>query len=146
MADMNAPDVVGLALTRCVSQVLERICQVSYANKNKKQSGARWYDKELRQLRGAAIQAGERIETVEDFNELKTKTAVYKSTKQRKQRSFKYKCIENIKNMYGTDKRKFWKLLSDASSRNGNEDRAPTQSEFLGYFKKPFSKDKLELF
>ena len=57
----------------------------------------------------------------------------YRACKQRKERVYYRKCVNDIKTAYTTDRTKLWKLLDKISKDNGNHNE-PEDCEFYHHF------------
>ena len=80
--------------------------------------GPKWYDRELRLKRSAARKAGENNLQGTGNGDLVTLCREYRSTKQRKQREYKRKCLESIEYAYKYDKHSMWEVLRNIDRDN----------------------------
>ena len=107
--------------------------------------GPKWYDRELRLKRSLAIRAGESVYDGTGSGDLLTHCREYRSMKQRKQREYKRKCLENIEYAYKHDKQSMWKVLKNIE----NEHKFTIETndeEFYLYFKGLSSTNDLDYF
>ena len=116
-----------------ISQACERAFnRARYTRKNKK--GPVWFDPECRSKRSIAIKAGERVTTQEQKQRHVHACREYKACKQKKQRKYANKCIEDIRHAFSTNRSNMWCTIN----RIGNENRVkaePSDNEFYEYFK-----------
>ena len=66
------------------------------------------YDDECRELRSQAVAAGAHISCPEERAALLEKCKRYRACKQRKQRTYRRTCIDNIENAYSNHKSNMW--------------------------------------
>ena len=110
-----------------------------------RQQGPKWYDRELRLKRSAAIKAGENNLQGTGNGDLVTLCREYRSKKQRKQREYKRKCLESIEYAYKYDKHSMWGVLKNID-RDNRITAEPSDSEFYEYFKSMSSVNDLDYF
>ena len=80
-----------------VHQAINRTCSTRVTNASiDRQKGPKWYDRELRLKRSAALKAGENEHKGMGNGNIVTLCRECRSTKQRKQREYKRKCLESI--------------------------------------------------
>ena len=109
------------------------------------QKGPKWYDRELRLKRSAAVKVGENNLQGMGNGDLVTLCREYRSTKQRKQREYKRKCLESIEYAFKYDKHSMWEVLKNID-RDNRIIVEPSDVEFYEYFKSMSSANDLEYF
>ena len=117
-------------ITQACKRTFRQECKKHKGNKK----GPAWYDAECRHKRALAIQAGERVLNDKDREKQTVACRQYRSCKQRKQRLYFRKCVEEIKCAYFNDRGSMWKVLDKISNR-GECPNEPSDSEFYHYFK-----------
>ena len=142
----SSSDHLARAFDNYIHQALERSCAPRVPNMiGRSRKGPKWYDRELRLKRSLAIRAGESVYDGTGSGDLLTHCREYRSMKQRKQREYKRKCLENIEYAYKHDKQSMWKVLKNIE----NEHKftiEPNDEEFYLYFKGLSSTNDLDYF
>ena len=142
---MSTNDIAD-AFDNYIHQALDRTFATHMSNASDgRQQGPKWYDRELRLKRSAAIKAGENNLQGTGNGDLVTLCREYRSTKQRKQREYKRKCLESIEYAYKYDKHSMWGVLKNID-RDNRITAEPSDSEFYEYFKSMSSVNDLDYF
>ena len=66
LVELEDTNGVASAFNEYVTQAVDRVCVISKPTGRVKNNGAPWFDKECRQKRAVAIQAGHRVESIGD--------------------------------------------------------------------------------
>ena len=114
-----------------------RVCSVHKGRaKPYSKQGPAWFDTELRKLRSKAVNAGQRVVTETDRNNVITACKQYRATKQRKIRQFQEMCSNKLHNAFLENKSNLWNVLKEINSSNRPSHNEPSLTEFTGYFQK----------
>ena len=136
-------------IARRLDQYISQACKRTFRYKiNINKQGRKypaWYDVECRDKRSLAIKAGERVTHATEKEQQDAACREYRACKQRKERVYYRKCVNDIKTAYTTDRTRLWKLLDKISKENGNHNE-PEDSEFYHHFKKLSSPEPAEYF
>ena len=137
---------VADAFDNYIHQAIDRTFATRITNASVgSQKGPKWYDRELRLKRSAAIKAGENNLQGTGNGDLVTLCREYRSTKQRKQREYKRKCLESIEYAFKYDEHSMWEVLKNID-RDNRIIVEPSDVEFYEYFKSMSSANDLEYF
>ena len=117
-----------------LSQAVERVCKVSVSTTIVKSNGAPWFDKECREKRSLAIQAGHRSECEIDREIQIAACKNYRAHKQRKRRQYYNDCVQLIIDKYESDRSNVWKTIEKLSQTRGDY-ASPSDNDFYEYFK-----------
>ena len=127
-------DTVAGQFDDYITQACKRTFRQEFKKHKGNKKGPAWYDAECRHKRALAIQAGERVLNDKDRKKQTVACRQYRTCKQRKQRLYFRKCVEEIKYAYFNDRGSMWKVL-DKISNGGECPNEPSDSEFYHYFK-----------
>ena len=104
-------DIVANKFDQYIAQACDRVStKVPCVRRNEK--GPAWYDSECRPKRSQAIEAGERVTGPEQKQRQLAACREYRATKQRKQRTYIKKCIDDIKCTFMTNRTDMWRTIS----------------------------------
>ena len=132
----NLDDVNAVAnrFDQYMSQACDRVLtRVPCTRKNKKR-GPAWYDSECRLKRSLAIRAGERVTNPTQRENQLAACREYRATKQRKQRKFLSKCIDDINSAFTTNRTDMWRTINRMCHGARVTDE-PSDDAFYDYFK-----------
>ena len=132
----NLDDVNAVAnkFDQYMSQACDRVLtRVPCARKNKKR-GPAWYDSECRLKRSLAIRASERVTNPTQRENQLAACREYRATKQRKQRKFISKCIDDINSAFTTNRTDMWRTINRMCHGARVTDE-PSDDAFYDYFK-----------
>ena len=75
-------NMIATKYTQFMTQALDRLAEKITIKKLHRKRGPLWYDRQCRQLRSKAINAGHRVETNTDYEKAKSACREYRSIKQ----------------------------------------------------------------
>ena len=133
LVELDDINTVASHSSHYVTQAVDHVCRISTANKAKN-SGAPWFDKECREKRALAIQAGHRVECAQDRQMQIKACQLYRAHKQRKRRQYYNNCVLGILDTYECDRSKLWKTI-ESLSRSQYQHVTPSGDEFFQHFK-----------
>ena len=122
-------EVAGL-FSLYLSQAIERVCQTSKPAGRAKSNGAPWFDKECKEKRSLAMQAGHRVECNADREMHMVACKNYRALEQRKRRQYHNDCVRIIVDKYRSDKSNVLKTIETLSNSRDNYD-GPSNSAFF---------------
>ena len=134
LVELEDTNRVASAFNEYVTQAVDRVCIISKPTGRIKNKGAPWFDKECRQQRAVAIQAGHRVESIEDRQTQNEACRQYRTHKQRKRREYFNNCIRSIVDIYQSDRSKVWQTIQKLSGLNCDY-IGPSDNEFFYHFK-----------
>ena len=117
-----------------ISQACQRVLKFSSCNRQNNKYVPPWYDNECRHKRSLAIKAGERVYSVMERENQNAFCREYRACKQRKQREYNRKCIEDIRTAYDTNRSAMWQVIN-RFSHNYPCTNEPDDQEFYHHFK-----------
>ena len=121
VAELCDVDTVARKFDQYISQACERTFKQVKRQHRVNKKGPAWYDAECRRKRALAVHAGERVMNEND-RELQTLACrEYGACKQRKQRNYNKKCIEDIKSAYFSNRGNMWGVLEKISNRSTSQ-------------------------
>ena len=143
--DQSDPDTVARKLDQYISQACKRTFeQNKYMNERNRKCPV-WYDAECRNKRSFAIKAGERVTNAFEKGQQDMACREYRTCKQRKERGYYRKCVNDIKIAYATDRTNLCKIINTIGKANGNGNE-PEDCEFYHHFKDLSSPNPTEYF
>jgi len=122
------------AMNQFMFQALDRVCHTRKSTHKRQNKGPRWYDKELRPKRSAAVKAGERAAKSGDNATAIKLCKEYRSDKQRKKRNYKNECLMKIEKAYSSNPGAMWKVLNEIEGDQYVPDGEPSALEFYDHF------------
>ena len=123
---------VANAFTQFVTQACDRACRVVPSSGRRKNT-IPWYDQECRTKRSAAIEAGARVISADDQNQLLDKCREYRGCIQRKKRAHHKAYVEQIQDTLKCNKSNIWKVLNKVNA-HPNYINMPDKDALLEYF------------
>ena len=124
---------VATLFNNFLSQAIERVCCVTDPAVRGKINKAPWFDKECREKRSRAIEAGHRADCTTDRRKQLEACKDYRADKQRKQRQYHAECVRTIIETYESNRSMVWKTIGRIS-RSYNNHCSPSDNEFYEYF------------
>ena len=121
-----------------------KIKTIKKRNKAHKQPKLKWWDKECQKRRAAAVEAGARVYTQQDRDNLVKACKSYNAHKQRKKREAKQQNLNTLISAFDNNQSDIWDVLNEISGNNRSNNNTPDREELLEHFinlAKP-SKDK----
>ena len=118
LVELEDTNRVASAFNKYVTEAVERVSKISKPTGRVKNKGAPWFDKECRQKRAVAIQAGHWVESIVDRQTQIEACRHYRTHKQRKRREYFSNCIRSIADIYQSDRSKVWQTLKKLSGPN----------------------------
>ena len=143
--DQSDPEIIARRLDQYISQACKRTFRYKINTNKQGRKYPAWYDAECRDKRSLAIKAGERVTNATEKEQQDAACREYRACKQRKERVYYRKCVNDIKTAYTTDRTRLWKLLDKISKENCNPNE-PEDCEFYHHFKKLSSPEPAEYF
>ena len=134
LVELEDTNRVAFAFNEYVTQAVDRVCIISKPTGRVKDKGAPWFNKECRQKRTVAIQAGHRVESTEDRQTQIEACRQYRAHKQRKRREYLSNCVRSIVDIYQSDRSKVWQIIQKLSGPNCDY-IGPSDNEFFYHFK-----------
>ena len=130
-ADTN---ILAHRYTDYLKQAYDRIFKIKRIKQTSKK--VNWFDKECRDLRQKAVNAGARAVTNDEKEYLVTCCRQYRACKQRKKRQYIASCFDKIESAYNSNKSTVWKTISSLCPNNIS---MPHHDDFYIHFKKKFN-------
>ena len=134
LAELVDTNTVASHFSDYITQAVERVCRTSTSTNRAKSNGAPWFDKECRNKRALAIQAGHNVECAEDRQMQIEACRDYRAHKQMRKRQYYNNCVVQIVDTYVSNRSKLWKTIENLS-RSHCQHVAPSDDEFLQHFK-----------
>ena len=134
LVSQSGTDIVAHAMNQYLSQALDRVCPRKASNHQRFKNGPRWYDRELRNKRSAAVKAGEQAAMCGDNTMALRYCREYRSARQRKERAYKKQCLSKIEHSYFNDRGNMWKTLNDITGDTYISEGTPCAQDFYEYF------------
>ena len=134
LVSQSGTDIVAHAMNQYLSQALDRVCPRKASNHQRFKNGPRWYDRELRNKRSAAVKAGEQAAMCGDNTMAFRYCREYRSARQRKERAYKKQCLSKIEHSYFNDRGNMWKTLNDITGDTYISEGTPCAQDFYEYF------------
>ena len=140
VSELENTEQVAKNFDEYVNQACRRVfkfkCQKRFKKiKNKK----KWFNPELKVLRGKAVKAGERVHSLDDRIKLDEATRKYKNTRQRFKRTFKRSGVNKLMKLFKNGKNNLWEGLKEFED-SGKGDTGPSADQIYEHFKNLSSK------
>ena len=136
LSELKDTNMVAELFMAYLTQAVDRVCTVSTTTGRAKfkVNGAPWFDRECREKRSLAIEAGHRVECDKDREIQIAACKDYRAHKQRKRRQYYNNCVRTIIDVYESNKSDVWKTIENLS-RSRDNSIGPTDDDFFKYFK-----------
>ena len=133
LAGLSNPNEVATSFDRYIAQACERTLVAETVKCHRPRNRVPWYDHECREKRSIAIKSGERVNSETDRQKQRQACRDYTACKQRKQRTFRRRCIADIEHAYLNNRASMWKFIDKIGSEftNGIE---PDNIAFYNHF------------
>ena len=118
-------------LKEFLSQALDRVCSLKSSYSRRHKRGPRWYDRELRDMRSAAVKV---VSKPCDNSMALKHCQEYRATKQYKERGYRNECLQKIEYAYFNDRCSMWKVLDDMTIHKTDSDDTPSADDIYKYF------------
>ena len=125
---------VAHAFSNFYTQGLNRIFKTKTISSHSA-SRPQWYDKECRQLRNIAMNAGKHTTTDIGRENINTACRIYRACKQRKKRAYFKENMDKLENTFYKKRHLMWKTLSTLSSTNTTRN-LPSGDDFFHHFQR----------
>ena len=136
IVSMNCTNDVVSAFNKMMSHAFEILIPVLPV-KNKREckaSGPKWFDRELKDKRIAAIKAGEHVVCEVDKQQHRNACKDYRSHRQRKKRKYQRYCVKELDDALTNGNHNMWKLLKNMCPRIAAKNNEPADQEFFEHF------------
>ena len=133
--DLCDTNIVAEKLDDYISQACKRTFNHVKCKGKYKSKAPKWYDAECKAKRALAIRAGERVTTHIDKERQIAACRSYRACKQRKERAYTKKCVNEIRHAFHNDRGSLWRVLDNISNASPAVNSEPSDSEFYHHFK-----------
>ena len=109
LVELEDTNTVASHFSDYITQAVERVCRTSTSTNRAKSNGAPWFDKECRNKRDLAIQAGHNVECAEDRQMQIEACRDYRAHKKMREIQYYNNCVVQIVDTYVSNWYKLWK-------------------------------------